>query len=140
MEYHGNFGHTFGMIQHISLMSRILFFYSTCHLEFQTVVPTLPDFQGVKRCVQHLDSHPHKPIFYPYNYYYVSNVIILTWIWNQVEDHTTHNCLEYHQYAYHAIILNIRRSVSGILHTMIGVSIFWKVHIQLDIASDSTDG
>ena len=44
-------------------------FYATCRLETQTVAPTLSGFQGIKRCVQYLASHPHKPIFYPYNYY-----------------------------------------------------------------------
>ena len=59
MEYHGKFGHT---IQHIALMSRIEFFYSTFHLYTQTVAPTLPGFQGIKRCVQYLASHQHKSI------------------------------------------------------------------------------
>ena len=63
MEYHGKFGHTIGRIQHIYLMSRIDICYTTCCLETQTVSPTLPDFQGIKRCIQCLDSHPHKLIF-----------------------------------------------------------------------------
>ena len=63
IEYHGKFGHTLGRIQHIALMSRIDLCYATCHLETQTVSPTLPGFQGIKRCVQYLASHPHKPIF-----------------------------------------------------------------------------
>ena len=69
MEYHGKFGHTLGRIQHIALMSRIDLFYATCRLETQTVAPTLPGFQGIKRCVQYLASNPHKPIFYPSNSY-----------------------------------------------------------------------
>ena len=68
-------------------------FYATCRLGTQTVAPTLPGFQGIKRCVQYMASHPHKPIFYPYNYYDGSNVIILTWSGNQIEDFTTQNCL-----------------------------------------------
>ena len=63
MEYHGNFGHTLGSMQHISLMSRIDICYTTCRLATQTVAPTLTDFQGIKRCVQYLASHPHNPIF-----------------------------------------------------------------------------
>ena len=47
--------------------------------------------------------------------------------------------LECHQDADHAIIINRRRSVSGIIHTLLGVAIFWKVHIQSAITSDSTD-
>ena len=69
MEYHGKFGHTIGRIQHIALMSRIDIYFATCNLATQTVAPTIPDFQGIKRCVQYLASHPHKPIFYPSNYY-----------------------------------------------------------------------
>ena len=69
MEYHGQFGHTLGRIQNIALMSIIELFYASCSLSNQTVAPTLPDFQGINRCVQYMDSHPHKPIFYPSNYY-----------------------------------------------------------------------
>ena len=69
MEYHGKFWHTLERIQHIALMSIIYICYETCRLETQTVVPTLPGFQGIKICVQYLDSLPHKPIFYPSKYY-----------------------------------------------------------------------
>ena len=69
IEYHGKFGHTLGRIKHISLMSRIDLCYATYCLATQTVAPTLPGFQVIKRCVQYLDSHPHKPIFYPSNSY-----------------------------------------------------------------------
>ena len=71
MEYHGKFGHTLGRIQHLALMSRIDICYSNCHIETQTVAPTLPGFQGIKRWVQYLASHPHKPIFYTSNSYYL---------------------------------------------------------------------
>ena len=70
MEYHGNFGHTIGRIQQIDIMIRIDICYTDCRLATQTVAPNLPFFQGIKRCIQYLDSHPHKPIFYPSNFYY----------------------------------------------------------------------
>ena len=89
VENNGKFGHTIGRIQHIALMSIIDHFYATCNLATQTVAPNLPGFQGTKLCVQYLASHPHKPIFYPYNSYDRSNVIRLTWSGNQVEYHTT---------------------------------------------------
>ena len=114
--------------------------YATCCLLTQTVAHSLPGFQGIKRCVKYLDSHPHKIIFYRSISYDGSNVVSLTWSGNQIEDYTTHNCLECHQYADHARILNRRRSVSGIIHTMFGVSVYWKVQIQTAISSDSTDG
>ena len=104
-------------------MSIIGICYGTCRLATQTVAPTLPGFQGIKRCVKYHAIHPHKPIFYPYNSYYGSNVIRLTWSGNQFEDHTTQNCLEYHKYADHARIINRIRSVSGILHTLLGVAV-----------------
>ena len=69
MEYYGKFGHTLVRIQHIDIMSRIDLCYANCHLATQTVSPTLPGFQGIKQFVQYLASHPHKPIFYPYNSY-----------------------------------------------------------------------
>ena len=78
MECHGKFGHTLGRIQHIALMRRIVIFYATCSLSTQPVAPTLPGFQGFKRCVRYLASHPHKPIFYSSNYYDGSNIIRLT--------------------------------------------------------------
>ena len=104
-------------------MSRIDICCATCHIYTQTVSPTLPGFQGIKRCVQYLYSHLHKPIFYPYNYYDGSNFIRIIWSGNQVEDYTTQNCLECHQYADHAIIVKIRQSVSCIIHTLLGVAV-----------------
>ena len=108
-------------------MIRIELCYATCSLDIQTVAPTLTGFQGIKLCVQYMASHPHKPIFYTSNYYDGSNVIRLIWGGNQVEDHTTKKCLECHQYADHSIILNIRRSFSGIIHNLLGVAVCLKV-------------
>ena len=85
MEYHGKFGHTIGWIQHISIMSRIEICYSSCRLETQTMSPTLPSFQGLNRCIQYMYSHTLKPILYPYNYYYITNFIILIWSGNKLE-------------------------------------------------------
>ena len=78
MEYHVERGHTIGRIQHISIMSIIYLFYATCRLDTQTVAPTLPGFQGIKRSFQYLYSHPHKPIFYRSSYYDGSNFVRLT--------------------------------------------------------------
>ena len=36
-------------------------------------------------------------------------------------------------------INNRRWSVSGIIHTIVGVEVYWKVQIQLDAAFDFTD-
>ena len=57
---------------------------------------------------------------------------------DQVEDYTTQNCLEYHQDADHARIMNIRRSVSGMIHTLLCVALFWKVQIKPVLAYGST--
>ena len=140
MEYHGKFVHTLGRIQHIARMSIIYLCCATCRLENQTVSRTLPGFQGIKRCVQYLASHPHKHIFYPSNYYDGSNAIRITWIGNKIEDHKTKNFLGCHQDADHARIINIRRSVSGIIYTLLSVAVCWKVQIWPAIASESTDG
>ena len=86
MEYNGKFGHTIVWIQIFSLKSRINIYYTDYRLETQTVTHTLPGFQGLKRYIQYISSHPHKTIFYPYNYYKGANFIIFTWIGNQVED------------------------------------------------------
>ena len=58
---------------------------------------------------------------------------------NQVENYTTQNYLECYQYENNAIIIHRRRSVSGILHTIFGVAVYWKVQNQPAIASDWTD-
>ena len=123
MEYHGIFGHTLGRIQHIALISRIDLCYATFRIATQTVAPTLPGFQGIIRGVQYPASYPHKPIFYLSKSYYGSNFIRLTRSGNKVEDHTTNNCLEFHQDADHAIIINRRGSFSGIIHTLLGVAV-----------------
>ena len=73
------FGHNIGRIQHIDFMSRSDICYATCCIETQTVAPTLLGSQGIKCYVQYLDSHPHKPIFYPSSSHDGSNIIIITW-------------------------------------------------------------
>ena len=93
MEYHENFGHAIGRIQHIYLMSRINISYTNVCLATETVASTIPGFQDITNCVQYMASQPHTPIFHPYNYYYGSNFIRITWVGNKVEDYTTHNCL-----------------------------------------------
>ena len=45
-----------------------------------------------------------------------------------------------YQDADHSIIINRIQSVSGIFCNLLVVSVFWKVQIQLYIASDPTDG
>ena len=104
-------------------MSRIDLCYATCRLTTQTMATTLPGFQSIKRSVKYLASHPQKPIFSPSNSYDGSNVIRLTCSGNKVEDHTTKNCLRCHQDADHSRIINRRRSVSVIIHTLLGVAV-----------------
>ena len=66
---------------------------------------------------------------YTSNSYGGSNVTRLTWIGNKVEDYTTQNYLEYYQDLDHAIIINTRRSVSGIIHNILTVAVLWKLQI-----------
>ena len=91
MEYHGKFGHTIYRIQNIYILIRIYIYYTACRLVTQNVVPTLPGFQGLKHRIQHLASHPHKPIFYTSNYHDVSNYIRLKNRGNQFEEYITNN-------------------------------------------------
>ena len=104
-------------------MSTIELCYETFRIETQTVAPTLPGFQGIKPCVQYLASHQNKTIFYPSNSYDGSNITRLIWSGNQVEDHRTQNCLECHKYADHDRVLNRRRLVSVIRHTLLGFAV-----------------
>ena len=41
---------------------------------------------------------------------------------------------------YYARIIIIRRSFSGIIHTIIGIDVCWKLYIQPAVESDSADG
>ena len=140
MEYTKKLRHTLGRIPHIFFMRRIVICYATSSIATQTVAPTHTNFQGINFCFQYLNSHPHKTIFYPFIYYDGSNHIRLTWSGNQVEEYTTQTCLECHEGIDHARIINTRYSVSGIIITLRGVDLFWKVHIYPIIASDSTGG
>ena len=128
-------------MHHISIMSRLDIFYTACQLGTQTVTPTITDFQGLKYCIKYQDSHPNKPTFYTFNYYYGSNFIRFTWNGNQSEDYKTQNCIVYHQDTYHARTLNRRWSVLGIVHHLLDVALLLlKVNIKLSVASESTDG
>ena len=85
--YHGSFGQTLRWIQKIDFMSRIEIFYIACWLGKKNVAPTLPVFQCIKRCVQFFATHAHNPIFYPSNYYGVSNLMRINWGSDQVEEY-----------------------------------------------------
>ena len=50
-------------MQHIDLMSRIDISYTACHMETQNLAHALTGFQGLKRFIKHLSSHPNNPIF-----------------------------------------------------------------------------
>ena len=69
-------------------MIRIRICYAEFRLATQTVPPTIHGFQDINICIQHLDSNPHKPIFYPFISYDGSNIIILRCSGNQVKDTT----------------------------------------------------
>ena len=56
-----------------------------------------------------------------------------------VEDCKFQNCLQYHTGGYHARSINRRRYISDIVHTLLGIAVFWKVWIQPTVASWSTD-
>ena len=120
-------------------MSRTDIFYTAFRLSTQTAATNIPGFQVIKLCIQYLAYHPHKPISHPSNSYDRSNLIGLTLSGNQVEKYTTHNFLECYQDDGHDIVLIRRLSVSVIIHTILGVVVFWKVHIQPAIAYESTD-
>ena len=64
-------------------MSIIYICYKTCHLETQTVAPTLHVLQSLNCSIKYTASQPHKPIIYPSYSYDGSNVK------TQVEDFTT---------------------------------------------------
>ena len=91
MECRGKVGHILVLIHHNAIMSIIFTCYTACRLGTETLIPNIPGFQVLKRCIQYLDIHPNKPIFYPSNYYYGSNVIRLTWSVTQVEYYATQN-------------------------------------------------
>ena len=140
MEYYGKFGHTLGWIHNIDIMVMIEICYIALCLGTRTVAPPITSFQSIKRCIQCMDGLSHKPIFHHSTYYDSSNFIRLICIWNQVEGYTNQNCLEFHQNAGHDIFINKKRSVSGIIHTLLDVAVYWKVQIKPDVASNSTDG
>ena len=108
MEYPGKLVHTIGHIQHTDIMRIFDIFYKAFLLVTQNMAPTTNGFQGLNKCIQYLANYPHKPVFYPYNSYDIPNIIISSWGGTQVEDYTTHNCLEFHQDNYHSIITNRR--------------------------------
>ena len=103
------------------------------------MVPALPGFQFIKRCIQYLDCRPHNHIFCLFNSYDGSNVIRLAWSGNQAEYYTVHTFIETFKDADHARIITRIWSVLGINKNILGFALFWKIHIQPAVSSDSTD-
>ena len=139
MEYHAKFGHTILWIKNMDITRRIVICCIYCGLGTQNMAPNLPGFQGIKRCIKYIDSHYHKPIFNPSNYYDVSNLIRIKRSEYQVEDYKTHNCIELHQDQDHAIILNRRWPFSGIIHNIIDIVLLWKINIQPAVEFEPSD-
>ena len=104
------------------------------------MAPTPPGFQGLNHQLQYIASHPYNIIYYTSNYYDASNYTRLILSGTQFEDYTTYNSIQRNHDLDQAIILNMRQSFSGIINTIIGVYVCWKVHIQPYAASDYTDG
>ena len=57
-----------------------------------------------------------------------------------MEDYTTNNFMYCHQDADHDIIHNKRRFISVNIHNPLDFAVFFKVHSQLSVSSDSNDG
>ena len=57
-----------------------------------------------------------------------------------MEDYITRDCLVCHQYVYHNRTVNRMRSLSGIVHTPLGIAVFQKFQINHAVVSDYTDG
>ena len=102
------------------------------------MAPTITGLKVLKRCIQYLASHPHLKL-YTYNYYDGSNFIRITWSGTQFEYYTIYNDLECHQGVDRYIIISMRRSILGIIHTLLGVTILKKVKIKPAVSYVSTD-
>ena len=111
MEQHGKFGHNLGQIHKTAIMIRVEICYTACNLGNHMWCLLFLYINISKDVLNSLIVTPTN-LFYPFNSYGGSNVIRLTWSVNQVEDYTTQNCLECHQYADHARTINRRRLVS----------------------------
>ena len=56
-DFHGNFGHTIGLIQHINVMISTDICYMTCRLGTNSVAHILPVCKVEKRCIYFISNH-----------------------------------------------------------------------------------
>ena len=65
--------------------------YKACCMETQTVALTLTFFQGIKRFIIYIYSHPHKPIFYSSNVTVIFHLRLMTNTSTKVNTGSTFN-------------------------------------------------
>ena len=71
------------------------------------------------KAIQFIDTHHHKPIFYPSIFYDGSNATRIMWSGDQVGGFTTQFFFEYHQDVDNEIILNWMCYASVIIYMII---------------------
>ena len=81
-------------------MSSTPLYYSTSITTSFTLSTTIPDSQGLKRCIQYIETHTHKSIF-PFPPLYKTEIIIMELSGRQYEYDPTQNCPYFNQYSDH---------------------------------------
>ena len=64
LEYGATYAFHFGRFMHVCVWSCAVLSCASSKLTRYTAVPHRPAFEGLKRMVRFLYSHPHRPIFY----------------------------------------------------------------------------
>ena len=138
--YGGAYPHTYGKVLHVGISSRSDICYALSRLgHFQTVVCKL-GFESLRRILRYLSSHTNKPLVFPKHIKRSSTTTIRAfWSRKEYEDITYTNALAGHQDTGFAADKILRSSYAGMMHTMLGTVISWKVK-RLLLTVNSTDG
>ena len=138
-QYGASFSHTYGQVLHVSVSSRLDLGYSMARLgHFQTIRCKL-GFECLRRVLRYLYLHSNKPLIFPKLVKRDSTTHIRAfWSKKEYEDIDFSNKLAGHQDSGFANDKVLRSSFGGIIHTLLGTAINWKVK-KLLLPVNSTD-
>lgn len=138
-EFGASYPHMHGKILHINISSRPDIAYALARLGYFQSVQCRLGFESIKRVLRYLATHLNKPLVFRKGLSRDSvSSIRAFWSRNEFEDFSFANCLAAHQDSSFSPDKILRSSFAGIMHTILGTIIDWKVK-KLILPINSTD-
>lgn len=138
-QYHGEYRYSIGQLLHVQQWTRADLSQPISRLAIFNTSPNPLSFQGIKRIMRYLHTHPHQPIFYPCRSIGTTETITYHWSSNEKSSYVLPSLPVDFSDAAFANITPDRRAMEATTFLINGVIYDWSSNIQQSIAKDSTD-